>query len=412
MVLFVTHIRFWSNGWIETLFIKPSFFFHYNGFQWLPQVGDEELYLIFGLLIATSLFVALGLFYRLSLSIFLVLFTYVELLDATNYLNHHYLVVLLGVLLLISPAHKAFSLDVWRKPNLKRSHVASIYTFVLMAQIGVVYTFAGIAKLNPDWLFEAMPLRIWLPEHRDLPVIGGLLALPITAYVFSWFGALYDLTIFFWLTQRKTRLAAYSTVVVFHVITGILFNIGIFPVLMITSNLIFFRPELHERFYRKLGYSFNPSESPTQRLSKVLRPALMVYFTVQLLLPLRHWLYPGNVLITEEGYRFSWRVMLLEKSGLATFTVTDPKSGRSSEVDNSLYLTSFQEKQMSIQPDFILQYAHFIADQYKDRIDDPVVTVNAHVNLNGRSSKRFIDQHANLAQIETSLHSKTWVNTW
>ena len=42
-------------------------------------------------------------------------------------------------------------------------------------------------------------------------------------------------------------------------------------------------------------------------------PGLVVLFLgIQFLLPLRHLLYPGNVNWTEEGFRFAWRVMLVE----------------------------------------------------------------------------------------------------
>jgi hypothetical protein len=53
----------------------------------------------------------------------------------------------------------------------------------------MVYFFAGVAKLNYDWLFRAMPLRIWLPPHIGLTLIGPLMDETWVAYAFSWFGA-------------------------------------------------------------------------------------------------------------------------------------------------------------------------------------------------------------------------------
>ena len=40
----------------------------------------------------------------------------------------------------------------------------------------MVYVFAGLAKLNADWLLDAQPLRIWLAARSDLPIVGPLLA--------------------------------------------------------------------------------------------------------------------------------------------------------------------------------------------------------------------------------------------
>ena len=104
----------------------------------------------------------------------------------------------------------------------------------------MVYFFAGVAKLNFDWLIEAQPLKIWLPAQSHLPMIGPFLEMEVTAYFFSWFGAIYDLTIPFLLLMNRTRPWAYAAVVVFHVMTRILFPIGMFPFIMIGATLIFF----------------------------------------------------------------------------------------------------------------------------------------------------------------------------
>ena len=89
----------------------------------------------------------------------------------------------------------------------------------LSFNLPLVYVFAGIAKLNADWLFEAMPLAIWLPAQDQLPFVGSLFQYKATAYAFSWAGAIYDLTIPFFLLFGRTRWMAYAAVVVFHLLT-------------------------------------------------------------------------------------------------------------------------------------------------------------------------------------------------
>jgi Vitamin K-dependent gamma-carboxylase len=88
------------------------------------------------------------------------------------------------------------------------------------------------------------------------------------------------------------------------------------------------------------------------------------YAAVQLLLPLRSALYPGNTLWTEEGFRFSWKVMLIEKAGNLEFSVIDG-AGRSYLVSEREYLTPFQARMAATQPDMILELAHFIARDFE-----------------------------------------------
>jgi hypothetical protein len=406
--------RFMASGWIERLYGEPGFFFKFYGFEWVSALSITGMYWVYGIMGLSALGIMLGLFYRWSALVFWLSFTYTELIDMTNYLNHYYLVCLLGFMLIFLPAHRRFSLDVWRKPSLRVEKVPGWCIYIIMLQVGLVYFFAGLAKLNPDWLLRAMPLAMWLPTKADWPLIGPLFAQTWGAYAFSWTGALYDLTIPFLLLNRRTRPVAYLAVIVFHVLTKLLFNIGLFPFIMIFNTLIFFPAATHEKWLGKLGYGKGLPDRylvfPKRQMS-LFRTGLLFFFALQLLLPLRHLCYPGNVLWTEEGYRFAWRVMLVEKAGQATFTVRDPQTGRQSEVNNSGFLTAYQEKQMAIQPDLILQYAHHLAEVYQRqyRIPNPEVTVDCFVAINGRSSRRLIDPDLNLADIEDSLLPKSWI---
>lgn len=413
LVMLYGTLRFVMNGWVERLYLDPEFFFKFYGFEWVEPLGTDGMYAVFALMALSSLCIALGLFYRIATVCFFLSFTYVELIDATNYLNHYYLVALLAFILIFVPANAAFSLDTLRKPSLRCKLVPAWTINIILFQLALVYTFAGLAKLNPDWLFRAMPLAIWLPEHQDIPILGHFFQFKATAFIFSWAGAFYDLTIAGFLLNRRTRPFAYMMVVVFHLLTGLLFNIGLFPLIMISSTLIFFSSSFHQKLLSFLGYQndFPKAYRPALRLRPVTATLFSIFIFIQLYLPFRHHHYDGNLLWTEEGYRFSWRVMLVEKHGLATFTVTDPETGKKEEVVNGKYLTLFQEKQMAIQPDFILQFAQFLKKeyQYKYNIENPIVQVESHVALNGRVSQRFIDPSVNLAQIEEGFSQKEWV---
>ena len=62
-------------------------------------------------------------------------------------------------------------------------------------------------------------------------------------------------------------------------------------------------------------------------------PTVAAWVAIQLLVPLRHFFYPGNVSWTEEGHRFAWHMKLRSKRGVCTYHVTDPVSGRTWEID-------------------------------------------------------------------------------
>lgn len=402
LLMFVSLMRFWWRGWIEEVYLKPPFHFTYLGFEWVRPLGATGMYCLFGLTIAAALFIALGLFYRIAAVLFFIGFTYIELIDVTTYLNHYYFISLVAFLMIWVPANRSFSLDVYFKRVTVLYHVPRWTIGIIRFQLAVVYIFAGLAKLNYDWLIQAQPMKIWLPAKSHLPIVGPYLYQEWVAYLFSWFGAIYDLFIVFFLLTRKTRPVAYVFVIVFHVATAIFFPaIGMFPYVMITATLIFF-PGKKEIFSKEKPVS--------TRYNRFIKPALLVYVVIQLILPLRFLLYPGHLFWTEQGYRFSWRVMLMEKAGNAFFTIKEKHTGRSFEVNNGEFLTPLQEKMMSTQPDMIVKYARHLAAVYQKRgIDSPAVTAEIYVSLNGVRSQLFIDSTVDLSKQKIGWQPYTWV---
>jgi hypothetical protein len=414
-------IRFALKGWIYDLYIKPVFYFTYYGFEWVKPLGETGMYLLFAVMAIAALFVMLGLFYRFSALLFFVAFTYIELIDKTNYLNHYYFVSIVSFIMVLLPAGRYFSLDVFFNPNKRTTYIPRLFIIVLQLQLGLVYFFAGVAKLNYDWLIEAMPLRIWLQPHTDMPIIGFLMDKLWVAYLFSWFGAVYDLTIPFLLVFKKTRGIAYFLVVVFHLMTYFLFQIGLFPYIMIVCTLIFFSEDFHLRVITQLQkvlpkiklkniseknntYTFHPIAK------KIVLSFFVIHFTFQVLFPFRYLLYPGKLFWTEQGFRFSWRVMLMEKAGKAFFYITDSETQRTGEAMMNNYLTANQEKMMATQPDMILQYAHFLKQKYLQQgIKNPEVRVECYVTLNGSGSRLFIDKTVDLTKEEDSFKPKKWI---
>jgi hypothetical protein len=420
IMLFST-VRFLLKGWVKDFYITPQFHFTFYGFEWVKPLGETGMYILFAIMVLASLGITLGFFYKLSASAFFLVFSYVELIDKTYYLNHYYFISIISFLMMLVPANRYFSLDVFRKPSIKLTMVPAWTIGIFKLQLFMVYFFAGLSKISFDWLFEAMPLKIWLPANAHLPLIGSLLKQEWVAYLFSWFGLIFDLLIGFLLWNRSTRKTAYLFVIVFHVFTGWFFKIGMFPYIMIALTLVFFSADFHVQLIEKIRNIFNrpshlPTESETPFLlnispirKKIMYTLLLTFFTLQVLIPFRYLFYPGKLYWTEEGYRFSWRVMLMEKGGTAFFYVTD-QSGRKTEVINSEFLTPAQERMMSTQPDMILQYAHFLEDEYKKRgLSDPVIKAESYVTLNGSGSRPFIDSTVDLSKEKESFSPKKWI---
>lgn len=419
LLLFST-LRFMAYGWIDTQYVDPLFHFKYYGFSWVKALGETGMYAVFVLMALCAFMIAIGFWYRIAIIGYFILFSYVELVDITYYLNHYYFVSLMCFIMCFLPASDYFSLDTYINPKKERKTIPAWTIYVIKLQLGIVYVYAGIAKLNPDWLFDAMPLSIWLQSKSDWPILGTLFTQKWMAYLFSWSGAVFDLCIPFLLFNRKTRVPAYTAVVFFHLITWMMFPIGMFPWIMMCITWVFFDASVHEKIIRiirlvlpKKKKRANVGLSSIKTPRKVRNIVLLcgiLFFGFQLLFPFRYALYPGKLFWTEQGFRFSWRVMLIEKAGTAFFYVTNPETGLKVEVNNSEFLTVMQEKMMATQPDLILQYAHIIEREVEKRgLKNPKITAEVYVTLNGRRSRLFIDPEVDLTKLEDSFAHKTWI---
>lgn len=410
LMLFST-LRFIGRGWIDEFYVQPIYHFTYLGFDWIRPLSPSGMVLVFWLLVLLSILIALGLLYRISIISFFLLFTYVELIDKTYYLNHYYFISVMSLLMIVLPLNRKWALDVRLFPKLRADCAPAWMLYAPRLMLGIVYFYAGLAKLNPDWMLGALPLRIWLPANAGMPIIGQWFDYAWVAYGMSWAGAAYDLTIPFWLSWRRTRPFAYLAVIFFHVMTAMLFNIGVFPYVMIACTLIFF----NARDWRWLAAKFKLELSASEdRISLKSSPIVLgfigIFFIWQLLMPLRHWLIAGNHLWTNEGYRFAWHVMLVEKNGTVSYRVENPENEQFWIVYPSDYLTAQQEQQMSFQPDMIVQFAHFLADTYAVRCDcQPAVYADTYVSLNLRPGQAIVDPQVNLAQVSLTQQPADWL---
>ena len=412
-------IRFLARGWVDSLYLAPQNHLSYPGFDWIHPLPAPGMQLHMVGLALLGVGIALGYRHRLCSVLFVIGFTYTELIDAVLYLNHYWFVTLTGVLLAVLPVHHRWSLDA-RAGRVQASRtVSSGVVWVLRGQLGLVYVFAGLAKLNADWLLNAQPLQLWLADRTHLPIIGSFLDEPLVAYLASWSSALFDCTVVAWLLWRRSRPWAYAAVIAFHLGTAALFQIGVFPWVMIVSGLVFFDPDWPGKVWgvlrRRIAATQAPSKmaDPGGATARLSRPAvvfLVVLALFQVLLPLRHYAYSGNVRWTEEGYYWSWRVMLTEKTGHVEYRVTDAATGQTWLTGPELVLTDWQTAQANVRPDLIHATARLIADHYRaEGFADLEVRADAWVSMNGRRPERIVDPRVDLLSQPRSLAPAGWI---
>jgi hypothetical protein len=79
-------------------------------------------------------------------------------------------------------------------------------------------------------------------------------------------------------------------------------------------------------------------------------------------------------------------------------------------VNNTDFLTPFQEKEMSCRPNYILEYAHYLGDHFKSQGHQNIqVYVESFVALNGRMSTTFINPKVDLYQQKESFKHNDWI---
>jgi hypothetical protein len=397
--------RFLMSGFLDKLYRNDAFYFRYPGLAWVPVPGPDTLAALYVAFILLGVLIAAGLFFRVACALFTMLFLWVQLVDLTNYLNHCYLVVLLGVLLTMSPANAFFSLDA-KLLGARRASIPFFFIALLRCQVACVYVFAAVAKGGSDWLRYGQPLGLWLPARDELPLIGSLFTFAAVPLLFSWCGFLYDATIVPLLLWRRTRALAYALVLLFHGLTLALFHIGMFPFIMAVATTAFFHPSWPRRLWPRLA-----PHVVIEARTRVARPVLMLaamWCAFHVLFPLRHHAIGDDVLWDEAGMRFSWRVMVREKSGSLTYRVTLP-TGRIVALGPHDMLSHRQANEMIGQPDMILQLAHHIRDDFASRGVTVEVRADAVASLNGRNNHRFVDPNVDLARVTDSFGRPSWI---
>jgi vitamin K-dependent gamma-carboxylase len=417
-ILLVEVWRYFHNRWIAMEYIRPKFHFTYYGFEWVHPWTGNGMYYHFAALGILATCILVGFAYRLTAALFFLGFTYLFLLDQARYLNHFYFVGLVSFLMIFVPANRKFSVDALLRPSIASEFAPAWSLWILRAQMGIVYFFGGVAKINSDWL-QGWPIREWMPQQLALPVLWRIRDQVWLALFFSYSGLLLDLLAVPLLLWKRTRPYMFAALALFHLTNSNLFEIGIFPWFATAMTALYFAPDWPRRVIglarRAMG---DPAPTPPAfpltaqtRFRNATVAGLAVYFAIQILVPLRHWLYPGNVAWTDEGHRFSWRMKLRQKDArTVAFQITDPETGEVQGADLGRYIARWQYNEMVSRPDMLQQLARYIADRETRPGHARVkVQVDAEISLNGRRFQPMVDPAVDLGSTPRSLLPASWI---
>lgn len=405
--------RFFKYDRVSRYFQEPEWAFKYFGFDWVQPFSGDGMVWVFLLLGFAAALAACGALYRVTAPLVAILLAYMFLLDQARYLNHIYLMFILAALLALMPLNRCLAVDAQLRLSPRSDEIEFWSYGSLKLQLAMVFVFAAIAKLNIDW-FSGNPMGQWLAARNDLTLLGGVAPVgrlfnhASAGIFFAWSGFAVDLFVPFLLLYRKTRWIGVVVSVLFHFLNSFIFNIGVFPWLMLGAMTIFFEPDWPRRIFNMPDRG---NRSPlTLNTNRAVIALLLVHFAVQLALPFRHWIYPGDVAWTEEGHRFSWRMKLRDKDAGGYFSVHDPSTSISRRVYANEVVSEAQARAMWPRPDMILQLAHEIARRHQVETGvRPEVRVVVRASLNHRPAEFLIDPSVDLAKVKRTLLPVDWI---
>lgn len=391
------------TGWVRRTLVDPKFTFNFINFDFLQPLPGNGMYWYFFIMGCFGIAVMLGYRYRIAIISFTFLWASVYLMQKSSYNNHYYLLCLINILMCFLPANKNLSLDVKYNYTTKSDWMPSWIKWLIIAQLLIVYSFASIAKFYPDWLDATVAANL-MSRKKHYFLIGTLLQQNWVHYIIAYFGIIFDGLIIPALLYKKTRKVAFYLALFFHLYNSFVLQIGIFPYLALAFCLFFFEPQLIRKIFYPKNQKTNTSTPITFKPNTFITLAISVWLLIQLILPLRHWAIPGDVLWTEEGHRLSWRMMLRSKNGSNVFYTKETGNNIKKKVVLKKYLTSKQIRSMSAKPDMIWQFAQYLKKEYQKKGKHIEIYTKNKVSVNGSPKKPIIDIKTNLAEV-------TW-NYW
>jgi hypothetical protein len=403
VVLFAQTLWFIQSEFIQENFIDSKLRVPFTSLlNPLPETGLKLLLLV---MLASSVGIIISKFYKLSIVIFCLAFTYFWLLDKSYFNNHYYFISLMVFLMFfIKPTQESKS-----TLNINGS-VPYWQIFILKAQVFIVFFIAGLHKINYYWIVEFQPMKHILETKAQVSDLSFLASNGMYAF-FSWSGLLFDIGIGFLLWSRKTRKIGFVLFVCFNLLNFWLFynigEIGFFPFLLLACLPLFFFDE--EAVVRK-NKTENTSVNPDKK-QKVVSIFIASYFLIQIILPFRYLLYDDHVDWHGKGQRFAWRMKIMYKEVDMHFYLVEEGSKDKLEVNVGNFLNDKQYTNLMYYPDFMPLVACYIkAEGEKRGLKKPKVVADFKVGFMGHKKVPLVDPKLDLSSLnDASSKEMNWI---
>lgn len=309
-----------------------------------------------------------------------------------------------------APANCLHSVDAKLFPRIKTNTVPFFYQFLILFQMSIAYIFGGIAKLNPDWL-HGYPLRVWIESLPNFSILNNFKNPEVLAYALSYSGLFFDLFIVLFLIFKKTRKIGLIMVAEFHILNAFLFNIGVFPYFSLVLTLLFLEDSFFIKLFNMLKFNQVKINKIFFKPNKNIIAVITIWMAIQVLVPLRSYIFHFNPKWSGVGDNFSWRMRLHDYKGDLKYKISDPVNKRLIIFDvetNSYQL--FQEHQLGFairDPESIVLGAKHLAKMYLEGSGViPEVYAISNLEVDGRAPQSYIDPTKDLTRVELKIFSE------
>ncbi|QEF99188.1 Vitamin K-dependent gamma-carboxylase [Stieleria maiorica] len=415
---------FWASDYLaedrwHILFVSPTVLFKYAWFEWVTLWPGDGIWWHFQAARISALAFAVGFLTRVNAAILAATMAYVLLVERQIYNNHDYLLACTAMLCCFLPCGRTLSLDqLLFRGSRGDSNMRLWQWWLVRFQLGLPYVFGGIAKLDSDWI-AGQPAGLFVTSRVDTAWIGPLFTLPGAPFVMAWGGLLFDVLIVPALMWKRTRVIAIAAALVFHLTNATIFQIGVFPWFMLATLFVFFPVSFVPNVLRRIGAvsGMTPDSGaaiestwcpPASRLHRLAIALSVAYVTVQLLLPVRPWVLPGNPSWNERGQRFAWRMMLRHKDCLLWYRIQTQDDYLI--VPAKIVMTPNQLMRAPRDPELVRQAAVKLQELVASMGQPGCKVFALHlVSLNGRPATPLVDPSVDLTQAARGWFDDDWV---
>ncbi|XP_063701219.1 vitamin K-dependent gamma-carboxylase [Culicoides brevitarsis] len=421
-------------------------------FPFLAPLNLAKMAIVYGVMYCGAIGIFLGYRFKISSLMFIVTYWYIFLLDKSVWNNHSYLYGLLGVLFAVTSANRYCSVDAWLDPTMK-PEVPFWNYFLLKFQFFLLYFYAGVKKLCPEWLSGYAMTNLsyhWVFTPFRL-VLGPYLT---DLLIVHWFACFFDLTIAFFLIYEPLRVWATPFCVSFHLMNSRLFRIGMFPWTCLAELPLFYHVDWPRKVLAKcqkfFGYKSAAVEKQENAKKKIFtveevvddlqdlcgpckfkqkqrkmykkqrKTVLLIfaYMILQLFLPFSHFITKGYNGWTEGLYGYSWDMMVNAwDTVLISIRVVDNSNGKHLYLEPYAYAES---DRWTKHPDMAYQYAQCINQRLQEDFrarrnlllnsSDISIYFDIWTSMNGRFQQRFYNPYQDMVKAKWSPFAKTdWV---